>query len=143
MKKVKMTSGKFTFIARLQEEKSPVTCKWLLDRLPWDAKMIQVIWSGKACFMPLEDWAHGLPDEYMTRIPSKGEIIVYPGNVPHLQWDGEFFMSCGPCSIATQMGHLYGNLVLTITEGVEDLEEFSTIVQRKGEQTLHIELMEE
>ncbi|MEY8338851.1 DUF3830 family protein [Lachnospiraceae bacterium 62-35] len=141
MKMVKMTSGRFTFTARLEEEKSPETCKWLLKQLPWDVGMIQVIWSGKACFMPLGDMAFGLPDEHMTRIPSKGEIIVYPGNVPHLQWDGEFFMSCGPCSIATQMGHLYGNLVLTIVEGIEDLEEFSNEVQYKGEQIVHLELM--
>ena len=51
MKHIKMASSKFTFIARLEEKKSPQTCKWFLNLLPFTGDMIQVLWSGFACFI--------------------------------------------------------------------------------------------
>ena len=143
MKKVKLTSGDFTFIARLEEEKSPETCKWLLSKLPWKIDMVHVSWSGNACFAILEDQAHSVPFEEPIRIPSKGEIIVYPGNLPNIQMSGEFFMAWGTCSIACQNGNLMGNLVLTIIEGNEKLEEYGTLVHFSGAQPMVVELLAE
>lgn len=141
MKKVKITSKEFTFIARLEEEKSPKTCEWLLKLLPWKADMIHVSWSGSACFVRLGDLAHNVPWESPIRIPSKGEIIVYPGNIENLQMGGEFFLSWGPCSIATQLGHLMGNHVLTVIEGNENLETFGRRVHVEGAQPITVELL--
>lgn len=140
MKKIKLTSNKFTFIARLEEEKNPETCKWLLGKLPWTVEMIHVSWSGNACFAPIGEQAFDVPYENPIRIPSKGEIIIYPGNIRHLQYGGEFFMAWGPCSIATQNGNLMGNHVLTIIEGMENIEEYGRMVHFKGAQSMTVEL---
>ena len=140
MKKIKLTSGKYTFIARLEETKSPETCKWLLSKLPWDIEMIHVSWSGSACFARLGALARDVPFEQPIRIPSKGEIIIYPGNIPNLQMGGEFFMSWGPCSIACQNGNLMGNPVLSVIEGYDSLEEFGKLVHIGGMQKMTVSL---
>jgi len=140
MKLIQLTSGKFQFLAKLEEERSPQTCKWLVDQLPWEVEMRHVSWSGSACFADIGRQAHHLPFEAPIRIPSKGEIIVYPGNIPHLQMMGEFFLAWGPCSIACQNGNLMGNLVLTIIEGQEQLAEFGTLVHLGGLQKLQVTL---
>ena len=142
MKKIRLTSKEIVFIARLEEEKSPETAKWLFGLLPWQLTMIHVSWSGSACFAQLEELAYSVKPENPIRIPSKGEIIIYPGNIPTLQMGGEFFLSWGPCSIATQLGHLFGNHVLTIVEGLEDLERFGKRVHLEGAQPLLVELVE-
>jgi hypothetical protein len=152
MKHIKMASSKFTFIARLEEKKSPQTCKWFLNLLPFTGDMIQVLWSGFACFilldsssqyegLPATDVDHTVPFENPIRIPSKGEIIMYPGNMPHLQEGGEIFMAWGPCKITCQNGNLMGNHFLTIVEGNENLEEFGITVLTKGAQTMCFELI--
>jgi hypothetical protein len=121
MKKIKLQTEKYIFIAKLEENKSPETCKWLLSKLPWDIEMVHVSWSGNACFAMIDEEAYSVPFENPIRIPSRGEIIVYPGNIANLQMGGEFFMSWGPCSIACQNGNLTGNHVLTIIEGIEQI----------------------
>jgi hypothetical protein len=140
MKTLALNSGEFAFTARLEEKKSPQTCNWLLGLLPWTVEMRHVSWSGNACFAALGDFAYSVPFEDPIRIPSRGEIIVYPGNLPHLQMSGEFFLSWGPCSIATQNGNLMGNHVLTITEGLDRVEAFGKAVHFGGVRKLHIEL---
>ncbi|MDR1518944.1 MAG: DUF3830 family protein [Planctomycetota bacterium] len=140
MKTVTLASGEFAFTARLEEEKSPQSCNWLLELLPWTAEMRHVSWSGNACFAQLGDLAHSVPFENPIRIPSRGEIIVYPGNIPHLQMGGEFFLSWGPCSIAAQNGNLMGNHVLTITEGLDRVEAFGRAVHLGGVRELRVEL---
>ncbi len=142
MKYVKMTSADFEFVARLEEEKSPETCKWLLEQLPWKVDMRHVSWSGNACFVRLGGLAHKLPFENPVRVPSKGEVLVYPGNIPYLQMGGEFFMAWGPCSFACQAGNLVGNHVLTITQGMERLEEYGRVVHLQGMQSMTVELMD-
>ena len=127
-------------MARLEEEKSPETCKWLLAKLPWEVEMAHVSWSGNACFASIGSQAYAVPWERPLRIPAKGEIIIYPGNIPHLQMGGEFFLSWGPCSIACQNGNLMGNLVLTITEGLDKLEEYGALVHFGGQQKMTVEL---
>lgn len=41
MTTIKMTSGEFTFLARLEEEKTPESSRWLLEQLPLTVTMIQ------------------------------------------------------------------------------------------------------
>jgi hypothetical protein len=140
MKTVTLASGEFAFAARLEEEKSPQTCDWLLKLLPWTVEMRHVSWSGNACFAVLGDLARSVPFENPIRIPSRGEIIVYPGNIPHLQMSGEFFLAWGPCSIATQNGNLMGNHVLTIMGGLDRVEAFGKAVHLGGVRELRVEL---
>lgn len=144
MKKIKITSGEFCFIARLEEEKSPETCKWLLSMLPWTDSMIHVSWSGNACFIKLQDRAWGVPYEgNPICYPSKGEILVYPGNRPELQMTGELYVAWGPNALACPNGKMSGNLVMTIIEGMERLEEFGVKVHLDGRQETKLELIEE
>ncbi|MCL2547848.1 MAG: DUF3830 family protein [Symbiobacteriaceae bacterium] len=140
MKRVKLTSGEYSFIARLEEEKSPETCAWLLAKLPWEVAMSHVSWSGNACFAGIGSQAWDVPFEQPIRIPSRGEIIIYPGNLPHLQMGGEFFLAWGACSIACQNGNLMGNLVLTIVEGNDLLEAYGNLVHFGGTQRMIVSL---
>lgn len=142
MKHIKMTSNKFTFIARLEEEKSPKTCEWFLSMLPYTDRMIHVSWSGNACFIRLQDKAYSVPYESPIRIPSKGELILYPGNEPRLQMGGELFMAWGQASIATANGNLSGNHFLTIIEGNENIEEYGRLVHTGGAQEITFELID-
>lgn len=142
MKRIKIISNKFTFIAKLEEEKSPKTCEWFLNLLPYTDEMIHVSWSGSASFIRLGDLGHSVPFESPIRIPSKGEIIMYPGNVPSLQMGGEVFMAWGQASIATANGNLSGNHLLTIIEGNENLEEYGKTVHLEGAQKISFEIMD-
>ena len=143
MKHIKITSGKYEFIARLEEEKSPESCKWLLSMLPWTDQMIHVSWSGNACFFRLQERAFSVPFEDPIRIPSKGEVILYPGNIPSLQMGGELYLAWGPNAIACGNGNLMGNHVLTIEEGLDQLAEYGNEVHIGGGQTTTLTLIEE
>ncbi len=107
MKKILMRSGQYEFIAVLEEEKSPKTCEWLLNKLPWTVDMIHVSWSGEACFARLLDQAWGLPYESVLRIVHPGQIIVYPGGKPDLQMSGIILYTCcitiGECIFITSI----------------------------------------
>ena len=143
MKKIKITSGEFTFIARLEEEESPESCKWLLSMLPWTDSMIHVSWSGHACFFRLQDRAWGVPYEGApVRFPSKGEVLLYPGNRPEMQMGGELYFAWGPNAFSCDNGNLSGNHVMTIIEGLEDLEAFGQKVHIDGHQDTTLELLE-
>ena len=143
MKKIKITSGAYTFIARLEEEKSPESCRWLLSMLPWTDSMIHVSWSGNACFFRLQDRAWSVPYEGSPiRFPSKGEVLLYPGNQPDLQMGGELYFAWGHNAFSCGNGNLSGNHVLTIESGLENLEEFGKKVHIEGRQETKLELIE-
>ncbi|MEY8337565.1 DUF3830 family protein [Lachnospiraceae bacterium 62-35] len=143
MKKIKITSGEFEFIARLEEEKSPETSKWLLSMLPWTDSMVHVSWSGQACFFRLGDRAWGVPYENPLRYPSKGEVLVYPGNKPELQMGGELYFAWGSNAFSCDNGNLSGNHVMTIEKGLERLKEFGEKVHFDGKQETRLELLED
>ncbi len=143
MKHIKITSGEYEFIARLEEEKSPESCKWLLSMLPWTDSMVHVSWSGHACFFRLQDRAHGIPYENPLRFPSKGEVLLYPGNIPNLQMGGELYFAWGPNAFACDNGNLSGNLVMTIEQGLDRLAEFGEKVHFDGKQKTVLTLLEE
>ena len=143
MKKVLLKSGDFEFVAVMEEEKSPKTCEWLLNKLPWEIGMIHVSWSGEACFGRLLDQAWGLPYESTLRIVHPGQIIVYPGGKPELQMSGEFYLGWGYNEINCDNGPLSGNHVLTIVEGMDRLEEFGVKVHYEGLQKMTVSLLEE
>ncbi|TWH58128.1 uncharacterized protein DUF3830 [Desulfitobacterium sp. LBE] len=143
MTSIKITSGKFTFIGRLEEEKCPKTCEWFLNLLPYKETMIHVSWSGQASFIRLEDLGHNVPFENATSRPSKGEVLMYPGNIPYLQMSGEIYLSWGGNVLACPNGNLAGNHFMTIIEGNEQLAEFGNTVHLHGGQEIVFEKIED
>ncbi|MDQ7092640.1 DUF3830 family protein [Desulfosporosinus sp. PR] len=142
MTKIKITSGKFTFIARLEEEKSPKTCEWFLNLLPYQETIIHVSWSGQASFIRLKDLGHSVPFENASSRPSKGEVMMYPGGVPHLQMGGEIFIPWGGCVLACPNGNIAGNHFLTIIDGNDQLADFGRTVHEEGGQIIRFEKLE-
>ncbi len=47
-----VVSGQFEFIARLEEEDAPKTCRAFSNLLPFQKKLIQARWSGEAAWVP-------------------------------------------------------------------------------------------
>lgn len=142
MTRIKITSGKFTFIGKLEEEQCPKTCAWFLNLLPYRETMIHVSWSGQASFIRLQDLGHGVPFECATSRPSKGEVLMYPGNIPTLQMGGEIFLPWGGNVFACPNGNLVGNHFMTIIEGKEHLDEFGRTVHLQGGQEIVFEKLD-
>ena len=137
MKKVKITSGHYTFIGGLLEEKAPKTCATFLKLLPLKEQFIHVRWSGEGLWIPYGDLRLGLDFENHTSYPAKGEMLLYPGGISEM----EMILSYGRCCFASQQGQLSGNHFMTITEGLEDLEAFGKKVLWEGAQDIEISLL--
>lgn len=140
MQKILMQSGDFRFIAQL-DESNPETCRWFLSKLPWDTQMIHVSWSGEASYVRLGDLAHSVPFEHAMRVPSRGDVLVYPGNIPNLQISGELFLCWGQSTFACENGNLTGNRLMYIVEGNDRLQEFGETVHLKGAQCVRFSLL--
>jgi hypothetical protein len=140
MTKIKITSGDYTFIGRLEEEKAPKTCEWFLNKLPYSATFIQGEWSGAIFFTGLKGIGREVPFEKPTSFPSKGEILMYPGN--DTGNGGEIYIPHGGNCFACPTGQLAGNHFLTIIEGIERLSEFGRKVRWEGAQEITFEKLE-
>ena len=136
MSKVKITSGKYEFIARLLEEEAPKTCEVFKSMLPLRSKFIHVRWSGEGIWIPYGDTRTGLEYENHISHPAIGEMLLYPGGISEM----EIIMSYGRCQFASQYGQLAGNHFLTVEEGLDKLNEFGKKVLWDGAQEIKIEL---
>ncbi|TWH58120.1 uncharacterized protein DUF3830 [Desulfitobacterium sp. LBE] len=143
MTRIKITSGEFSFVGRLEEEKSPKTCEWFLNLLPYKETMIHVSWSGNASFIRLKNLGHGVPFEKATCRPSKGEVMMYPGNIPHLQMGGEIWIPWGGCVLSCPNGNLAANHFMTIIEGNEKLTEFGQTIHLHGGREVVFETLDD
>lgn len=132
---LKITVGKFSFKARLEEEKAPKTCAAFLNNLPFKSKMIHARWSGESTWIPLGDFKFGVGFENHTSYPSKGEILLYPGGIS----ETEILFPYGSAFFASKVGQLAGNHFLTIVEGLDQLPELGRKVLWEGAQDLLIE----
>lgn len=141
MTKIKMTSGSFEWIARLEEETAPASSRWLLERLPLSIEMIQAAWSGKAVFSSLKGAGREVVFEGATSYPTLGQVLLYPGDDKGNQ--GELYMPYGGNCFACPTGQLAGNPFLTIIAGAERLEAFGRKVRWEGVQVLTFELLAE
>lgn len=133
---VSITAGRFSFTARLEEEKAPRTVALFRTMLPYRSRIIQARWSGFAAWIPMGfDAVLDLPPENATTIPLPGHVLIYPGGVSEV----EILFPYGPTYFASVAGPLAGNHFLTVIEGQEQFEELGRIVQWEGAQEISFE----
>lgn len=138
MKRIKITSGQYTYLARLEEETAPQTCAWFLKKLPFKTHISQGRWSGKAVFIRLGTTGAGVAYENATCYPQTGDIVMCPGDAT--QGGGEIYMPYGPNAFACEYGKLAGNHFLSIVEGRQSLPQFGELVHWHGAQEILFEL---
>ena len=129
-----ITAGPFTFVARLETEKAPLTCAAFIKLLPFQHDLLHVRWSGAATWVPLGDLEIGVPPENATVYPGRGEILLYPGGVS----ETELLVPYGPTRFASKAGELAGNHFLTVVSGAEQLPELGRLTLWKGAQPIRI-----
>lgn len=134
MTKLRIESGGYVFVGKLEEELAPKTCEAFKKLLPLENKLIHVRWSGQAMWIPYGDLRLGLDFENHTSHPAKGEFLLYPGGLSEM----EIIVAYGRCLFSSQVGQLAGNHFLTITEGLENLEKLGEKVLWEGAQEIKI-----
>ena len=135
MDTLRITTGPFTFIARLEGDNAPRTCAAFEKLLPFHNKIIQARWSGEAAWIPLGELETGVGFENHTSHPAPGEILLYPGGYS----ETEILFPYGGTLFASKMGQLAGNHFLTIVEGRAHLRELGRLVLWEGAQDITFE----
>lgn len=130
-----ITAGPFTFVARLETAKAPLTCAAFIKLLPFQHDLLHVRWSGESTWVPLGDLQVGIPPENATVYPSPGEILLYPGGVS----ETELLIPYGPTRFASKAGVLAGNHFLTVTSGAENLPKLGRLTLWRGAQPIRID----
>ena len=132
---LEITSGDFSFSARLEEETAPRTVAAFRKLLPLDSKIIQARWSGQSAWIPMGDLEVGIGPENATSYPAAGELLLYPGGVS----ETELLFPYGHTCFASKAGQLAGNHFATIVEGGEQLGELGERVLWQGAQPIRFE----
>ena len=130
-----ITAGPFTFTARLETARAPLTCAAFLKLLPFREKLLHVRWSGESTWVPLGDLALDIAPENATAYPLPGEILLYPGGIS----ETEVLIPYGRTHFASKAGPLAGNHFLTIVSGAENLPELGRLALWEGAQPILIE----
>jgi len=136
MTNLTIVAGPFTFTARFETAKAPLTCAAFLKLLPFKENLLHVRWSGESTWVPLGDLQVGVPPENATVYPLPGEILLYPGGVS----ETELLIPYGRTQFASKAGLLAGNHFLTIVSGGEHLPELGKLTLWKGAQPILIEM---
>ena len=131
-----ITAGPFTFTARCETAKAPLTCAAFLKLLPFKENLLHVRWSGESTWVPLGNLQVGVPPENATVYPLPGEILLYPGGVS----ETELLIPYGRTQFASKAGLLAGNHFLSIVSGAEHLPELGKLTLWKGAQPIVIEM---
>jgi hypothetical protein len=132
---IRITTGPFTFRARLESAAAPRTCDRFLAMLPYRERIIHVRWSGEACWIPLGALDLGLGPENATSYPAPGHILLYPGGVS----ETEILLGYGAVRFASKAGQLAGNHFLTITDGLDHLRPLGEMTLWQGAQPILFE----
>jgi Protein of unknown function (DUF3830) len=132
---VRVKAGPFTFLARLELEAAPKTCKAFIKALPFKSSFVHVRWSGEGVWVPLGDRDFGVGYENHTSFPAPGHMLLYPTGIS----ETELIMAYGGVRFACKMGQLAGNHFLTIVEGQENLAALGKACLWKGAQDLTID----
>lgn len=135
MSDIKITSGGYTFTAKLNQEQAPKTCDAFLKHLPFESKIVHVRWSGEGVWMPLGEMDFGVDYENATSYPAPGQIILYPGGVS----ETEILLAYGSVQFASKAGQLAGNHFLTITSGLENVAPLGRKTLWEGAQSILFE----
>lgn len=129
MSKLVVRAGPFEFDARF-EERAPETIAAFRAAMPFSSKVIHVRWSGEGVWIPLGDLDFGVGYENHTSYPAPGQIILYPGGIS----ETEILLAYGGVHFACKMGQLAGNHFITLTSGLENLEELGRLTLWEGAQ---------
>ncbi len=132
---VRVKAGEFTFLARLELEAAPKTCKAFIKALPFQSSFVHVRWSGEGVWVPLGERDFGVGYENHTSFPAPGHMLLYPTGIS----ETELIMAYGGVRFACKMGQLAGNHFLTIVEGNENLPALGKACLWKGAQKLTID----
>lgn len=132
---IKITVGAYSFLAKLEEEKSPQTTKAFKSMLPFTSELIHARWSGESCWIPLGDFKIDATFEDVTSFPAPGEILFYPGGIS----ETEILFPYGNTCFASKAGQLAGSHFLTIFKGHEDLRALGKEILWKGAKVILFE----
>jgi len=128
MRMLRITAGKYTFKARLEEEKAPKTCAAIRAMLPFRSKLVHVRWSGEATWVPMGAQRLDVDFENQTSHPAPGQVLVYPGGISEM----EILFPYGSTLFASKVGQLAGNHFATVVEGNENLAEVGRLTLWEG-----------
>ena len=132
---VRVKAGDFSFLARLELDAAPRTCKAFIKALPFESSFVHVRWSGEGVWVPLGERDFGVGYENHTSFPAPGHMLLYPTGIS----ETELIMAYGGVRFACKMGQLAGNHFLTIVEGNENLPALGKACLWKGAQKLTID----
>ncbi len=132
---IRITAGRFTFTARLEDQAAPRTCEAFRKMLPFTDHLIHARWSGEAMWIPMGERRVDVPPESATSHPAPGQLLLYPGGVSEM----EILVPYGSVLFASKVGQLAGNHFLTITDGLEDLAELGRHTLWSGAQDIAFE----
>ena len=133
---LRITAGKHTFVARLEEERAPNTCAAIRRWLPIRSKLVHCRWSGESTWVPMGEKRLGVDYENHTSYPAPGQVLVYPGGISEM----EILFPYGSTHFASRVGQLAGNHFATVIEGNEQLAEVGRLTLWEGAQDFTIEL---
>ena len=128
MRTLRITAGKYTFKARLEEELAPKTCAAIRRMLPLRSKLVHVRWSGESTWVPMGDRRLGVDYENHTSHPAPGQMLVYPGGISEM----EILFPYGATLFASKVGQLAGNHFATVIDGNENLAEVGRLTLWEG-----------
>ena len=137
MATLRITAGKYTFKARLEEKAAPNTCVAIRKWLPIRSKLVHCRWSGESTWVPMGASRLGVDYENHTSHPAPGQILVYPGGISEM----EILFPYGSCRFSSKVGQLAGNHFATVIEGNESLAEVGRLTLWEGAQDFVIELV--
>lgn len=129
---VEIKVGEMRFVAQLETEAAPKTCRAFESMLPLKARLIQARWSGEAAWIPLGELDLGLGYENHTSFPAPGQLLLYPGGIS----ETEILFPYGSTLFASKSGQLAGNHFATIFDGGDRLKELGNLVLWKGAQEI-------
>ena len=124
--------GDLRFVARLETTLAPLTCAAFLRILPFEDRLIQTRWSGESAWIPMGQRDVGVGVENAIIEPAPGQILLYPRAIS----ETEILFPYGITRFASKFGPLAGNHFLTLTEGMEQLEEVGNRVLYQGAQPI-------
>ncbi|HEX6833839.1 MAG TPA: DUF3830 family protein, partial [Rudaea sp.] len=125
--------------ARIETDLAPLSCRALLDLLPYAGPVVHARWSGEALWSPLgARWRAGsvLQSENATSEPRPGQILLYAGS----DSEPELLIPYGETRFACKAGTLRGNPVLTLIDRLDALARAGRAILQSGAATLRVEL---
>ena len=132
---MKITIDGYDFDAKLETDKSPVTCAAFRRKMPFASQVVHVRWSGEGMWIPLGDMDFAVGYEDATAYPAPGHILLYPKG----KSETEILIAYGSVQFASKAGTLAGNHFATITSDLERLREIGVTTLWQGAKSICFE----